>query len=76
MIDQDGNGALTLEPDQLRVLEEIILYGGVQTVRHNRNHTHYAELVKKKFIEATPLSKREMRYNVTISGRLFIASQT
>lgn len=76
MIDRDGNGSLTLEPDQLRVLQEIILFGGVQTVRHNRNHASYAELLKKNFIEAMRLSKNEMRYNITISGRLFIASQT
>jgi hypothetical protein len=76
MIDQNWNGSLTLEPGQLRVLEEIILFGGVQTVRHNRNHAHYAELLKKKLIEAMPLSKTETRYNVTISGRQFIASQT
>lgn len=63
MIDQDGNGALTLELDQLRVLKEIILYGGVQTVRHNRNHTHYAELVKKKFIEIYRSDAAEQKRN-------------
>jgi hypothetical protein len=76
MLDQNGNGPITLKPDQLRVLEEIVLFGGVQIVRHMRNHAHYAELLKKKLIEAIPLSKKETRYNITFLGRLFISSQT
>ncbi len=76
MPDQNGNGSITLKPDQLRVLEELILFGGVQIVRHMRNHAHYAALLQKKLIEAIPLSKNETRYNITFSGRVFISRQT
>lgn len=66
---KNGIGSTALEPDQLRLSNELALFGGVQIVRHRRDHVHYEVLEQKSFIEATELSKSEIRYNITLSGR-------
>ena len=61
-----------LMPDQLRVLNELSLFGGMQIVRHRRDHIHYQALEKKSFLRATELSRNEIRYNITSSGRAIL----
>ncbi len=64
----------TLLPDQLRLLNELALFGGVQIVRHRRDHIHYEALEQRSFIRATELSRNEIRYNITLSGRAILAA--
>ena len=66
---KNAGGMPDLKPDQLRVLSELALFGGVQIVRHRRDHIHYEFLEQKSLIEATALSRIEIRYNITSSGR-------
>ena len=74
MPNKSGNGPVELKPDQLRLLNELALFGGVQIVRHRRDHVHYEALEQKSFIEATELSKKEIRYNNTLWGRTVLTS--
>jgi len=69
-----ASGPTALKPDQLRLLNELALFGGVQIVRHGRDHAHYEALEQKSFIKATELSKIETRYNITLSGRTILAA--
>jgi hypothetical protein len=71
---KNGIGPVELKPDQLRLLNELALFSGVQIVRHRRDHVHYEALEQKSFIEATELSKKEIRYNITLSGRTVLTS--
>lgn len=66
---KNAGGMPDLKPDQLRVLSELALFGGVQIVRHRRDHIHYEFLEQKSLIEATALSRIEICYNITSSGR-------
>ena len=52
---KNAGGMPDLKPDQLRVLSELALFGGVQIVRHRRDHIHYEFLEQKSLIEATAL---------------------
>jgi hypothetical protein len=71
---KNASGPDDLMPDQLRVLNELALFGGVQIVRHRRDHIHYKALEQKSFIGATELSRNEIRYNITLSGRTILAA--
>ena len=71
---KNAGGMPDLKPDQLRVLSELALFGGVQIVRHRRDHIHYEFLEQKSLIEATALSRIEIRYNITSSGRTILAT--
>jgi hypothetical protein len=61
-----------LVPDQLRVSNGLALFGGMQIVRHRRDHIHYQALEKESFLRATELSRNEIRYNITSSGRAIL----
>ncbi len=67
-------GPEALMPDQLRLLNELALFGGVQIVRHRRDHIHYEALEQRSLIGATELSRNEIRYNITLSGRTVLAA--
>ena len=71
---KNASGADALMPDQLRLLNELALFGGVQIVRHRRDHLHYQALERKSFLRATKLSRNEIRYNITSSGRTILAA--
>jgi hypothetical protein len=70
----NASGPDALMRDQLRLLNELALFGGVQIVRHRRDHIHYEALEQRSFIGAVKLSRNEIRYNITASGRTILAA--
>jgi hypothetical protein len=63
-----------LMPNQFRLLMELALFGGVQIVRHGRDRAQYDALEAMSYLKATELSKIEIRYNITSSGRSILAT--
>ena len=72
---EDSNESIELKPNQFRLLNELALFGGVQIVRHGRDRTHYDALEAMHYLKATELSKIEIRYNITSSGRNILTAQ-
>ncbi len=58
-----------LMPNQVRLLSELALFGGVQVVRHGRDRAQYDALEAMSYLKGTELSKIETRYDITSSGR-------
>lgn len=74
MSTEGNNLAIELEPSQFRLLTELALFGGVQIVRHGRDRKHYDALEAMHYLKATELSKIEIRYGITSSGRNILAA--
>lgn len=70
------SNSLELMPNQFRLLTELALFGGVQTVRHGRDRAQYDVLEAMSYLKATELSKIETRYNITSSGRNVLTAHT
>ena len=69
-----ARGPEALMPDELRLLSELALFGGVQIVRHGRDHIHYEALERKSLVGAAELNRNEIRYDITLSGRTLLAA--
>lgn len=69
MLTEDADIPIELKSNQFRLLTELALFGGVQIVRHGRDRSHYDALAAMSYLKATELSKIEIRYNITSSGR-------
>jgi hypothetical protein len=72
---EDSKGSMELKPDQFRLLTELALFGGVQIVRHGRDRAHYDALEAMHCLKSTELSKIEISYKITSSGRNILATQ-
>lgn len=66
---EDSDGSIELKPNQFRLLTELALFGGVQLVRHGRDRAHYDALEAMHYLKVTELSKTEISYKITSSGR-------
>ena len=62
--------------EQLQLLREMARLGGESIVRHHRCHSAYAALETAGLVKAFALSKHEVRYRMTSSGRTVLEERS